>query len=335
MAATNTYAIGTGWKGILTEVGLHAADVLRRARLPEDLLNREHVRLDTDAFFRFADALETSMPDARIWVRLSDAMRPEYFSPAVFASLCSPNLTVAADRLARFKPLIGPIELQVRETEEGLDLVFDWREARVAVPAYMHVVEALFVTKLARLGTHEDISPTRVIVPELPRDPGPFEAYLGVRVTQGDALVVSFSHEDVTRPFLSANDEMWAIFEPELRRRLADMAASATFTDRTQAVLLEAIPSGQVAMDQVASRLSVSSRTLHRRLREEGTSFKELLRDTRESLARHYLGRTHITSSEIAYLLGFDEPTSFFRAFRSWTGMSPESLRRRIVAERA
>ncbi len=331
---TNTYAVGAGWKGLLAEAGIQAEDVLRRARLPEDLLNRENVRLDTDAFFRFADALETSMPDAKVWVRLSDAMRPEYFSPAVFASLCSPNLAVAVERLALFKPLIGPVELQVHETSEGLDLAFRWREASVPVPAYLHVVEALFITKLARLGTHVDVSPTRVMVPELPRDPRPFEEYLGARVTQGDALVVSFSQEDAARPFMSTNGEMWAIFEPELRRRLADMEASATFTDRTQAVLLEAIPSGQVSMDQVANRLAVSSRTLHRRLREEGTSFKEVLRDTREKLARHYLGRTHTTSSEIAYLLGFDEPTSFFRAFRSWTGMSPESLRRRIIAER-
>ncbi len=56
---------------------------------------------------------------------------------------------------------------------------------------------------------------------------------------------------------------------------------------------------------------------------------------TRESLARHYLRRTQLTSSEIAYLLGFEEPNSFFRAVQRWTGTTPERLRRRLVAEAA
>ncbi len=53
---------------------------------------------------------------------------------------------------------------------------------------------------------------------------------------------------------------------------------------------------------------------------------------TREGLARHYLHRTQLTSSEIAYLLGFEEPNSFFRAVRRWTGTTPERLRRKLVA---
>jgi len=72
----------------------------------------------------------------------------------------------------------------------------------------------------------------------------------------------------------------------------------------------------------------VSTRTLQRRLRGEGTSFKAVVDTTRESLARHYLRRTHLSSTEIAYLLGFDEASSFFRAFQRWTGTTPETLRR-------
>lgn len=201
----------------------------------------------------------------------------------------------------------------------------------MAIPAYMHAVEALFIVKLARLGTRKAVRPSEVYVPERPRHADPFEDFLGVPLKTGGNVQVIFSLADARQPFLTASSEMWHIFEPELRKRLADLEAGATFSERTHAVLLEAIPSGQVAMAQVASRLAVSSRTLQRRLHEEGTSFKQVLRDTRERLARHYLGRTQLTSNEIAYLLGFDEPTSFFRAFRTWTGMSPETLRRQVL----
>ena len=113
-----------------------------------------------------------------------------------------------------------------------------------------------------------------------------------------------------------------------LRKRLADLGGDASFAERTQAVLMEALPSGQLAMESVARRLAVSSRTFQRRLSDEGTSFKQVIGITREKLARHYLHRTQLSSTEIAYLLGFEEPNSFFRAFHHWTGDSPERVRK-------
>ena len=330
MAGERTYAIGEGWKSILAEAGVDHVDVLRRARLPDDLLNHDDVRLDTESFLRFFEALDAGVRDARFWVRLTEAMKPEYFTPALFAPLCSPDLATAAERLARFKPLMGPIDLEVRDGAEGLELTYRWKAA--AVPASMHGSEALFIARLARLGTRQPIRPTSVIVPAMPRDPQPFEDYLGVRMTRGEIIRVTFDAADAHEPFRTANKAMWDIFEPELRRRLGDLERDATFADRTRAVLTEALPSGQGGVDTVARRLAVSSRTLQRRLRSEGTSFKAVVDDTRESLARHYLRRTQMTATEIAYLLGFDEATSFFRAFQRWTGTTPETLRQQLTA---
>lgn len=331
MASNQVYAIGEGWRGILAEVGVDYGDVLRRAGLPDDLLNRDNVRLSSESFLRFFEALDASVGDPTFWVRLTEAMNPEFFTPPVFAALCSPNLAVAAERLARFKPLLGPISLDVRDAAEGLKLVYRWNDVAAKQPAYMHGLEALFATNLARLGTRERIRPTEVVVPAFPRDPQPFEAYLGIRMKRGKVIRVTFSAADAHRPFLTANSTMWSIFEPELRKRLSDLQGDATFAERTRVVLMEALPSGQAGMDNVARRLGVSSRTLQRRLRGEGTNFKAVVDATRERLARHYLRRTQLSSTEIAYLLGFDEATSFFRAFQRWTGTTPEALRQRVT----
>ncbi len=333
MSGQQDYAIGDGWKGILAEVGVDHLDVLRRARLPEDLLSRSDVRLSTDALFRFTAALDDSVGDAAFWVRLTDAMRPEWFSPPLFAALCSPDLATAAQRLSLFKPLIGPITLEVSDDPEGLRLRYRWKDRSLSPPASMHAIEALFVVKLARLGTRQRICPTSVEVPALPSDPRPCEDFLGVRLRRGDDIVVRFRPADAHRPFLTSSAAMWSIFEPELRKRLADLQAEATTAERATAVLLEALPSGDFAVDSVARRLALSSRTLQRRLRQEGTSFKELVADTRLRLARHYLHRTRLSATEIAYLLGFDEPTSFFRAFSRWTGTTPETMRRQLRSD--
>ena len=333
MANTQTYAIGDGWKAILAEVGVDHADVLRRAQLPEDLLNRADVRLSGESFLRFFKALDASFEDQAFWVRFTEATRPEFFTPPVFAALCSPNLATAAKRVARFKPLLGPIALDVRDSADGLELTYRWKDPTVRQLAFMNGAEALFATHLARLGTRRRVRPTAVIVPQLPRDPLPFEDFLGVRMKRGDVIRVTFSAADAHRPFLTASRAMWDIFEPELRKRLADLEGNATFTERAEAVLMEGLPSGQFGMDTVARRLAVSSRTLQRRLQGEGTSFKAVVDSTREGLARHYLRRTKLSSSEIAYLLGFEEPNSFFRAVQRWTGTTPERLRRRLVVE--
>ncbi|MDX6260657.1 MAG: hypothetical protein QOH84_2345, partial [Kribbellaceae bacterium] len=73
--------------------------------------------------------------------------------------------------------------------------------------------------------------------------------------------------------------------------------------------------------------LAISTRTLQRRLQLESTAFQTILRTTRESLARHYLTNSTMTAAEIAYLLGYDDATSFYRAFHDWTGQTPEAVR--------
>ncbi len=63
------------------------------------------------------------------------------------------------------------------------------------------------------------------------------------------------------------------------------------------------------------------------RLESEGVTFQEILNETRESLAPHYLNKSRVTMTDIGFLLGYDEPSSFYRAFHAWTGVTPERVR--------
>ncbi|MGE0463873.1 MAG: AraC family transcriptional regulator ligand-binding domain-containing protein [Vicinamibacterales bacterium] len=99
-------------------------------------------------------------------------------------------------------------------------------------------------------------------------------------------------------------------------------------TAQVRATLLQESMMGAATMEQVAHRLAASPRTLQRRLREEGTTFDEVSRTVREGLAREYLGDRGLSISEVAYLLGFSEPSAFTRAFRRWTGHSPRAFRK-------
>jgi AraC-like DNA-binding protein len=138
---------------------------------------------------------------------------------------------------------------------------------------------------------------------------------------------VVFASHDAARPFLTANHGMWKFFEPALRQRLADLEKQASTAERVRSALLEALPAGELSMQAVCRKLGVSTRTLHRRLQEEGTSFQQTLDALRNSLAHHYLRHSSMSGGEISFLLGFEDPNSFVRAFHTWTGSTPQAVR--------
>lgn len=104
---------------------------------------------------------------------------------------------------------------------------------------------------------------------------------------------------------------------------MEDLTQDASSRDRVRACLIEMMASGEYSMTAVASKLAVSNRTLQRHLRQEGTTFQKVLKE----LARHYLSTSTYSSAEIAFLLGYEETKSFFRAFRVWIGQTPEVVR--------
>jgi AraC-like DNA-binding protein len=92
--------------------------------------------------------------------------------------------------------------------------------------------------------------------------------------------------------------------------------------------LVERLRDGEPEQGAVARPLGLSERTLQRRLRDEGTTFGALVDDVRLELARMYLGDPELAIFEVAFLLGYSEPSAFNRAFRRWTGASPSEHRR-------
>ena len=126
---------------------------------------------------------------------------------------------------------------------------------------------------------------------------------------------------------------MWNSFEPQLRIRLAELTGATTAAEKVRATLVELLPSGTSSMNDVARALATSTRSLQRQLRAEGTTYQEILGQTRAALARHYLAEGSTSTAEIALLLGYQEPRSFQRAFVDWTGQTPHSFRHRIVQQ--
>ncbi|TPV94225.1 MAG: AraC family transcriptional regulator [Myxococcales bacterium FL481] len=326
-ATSNVFPLEATWLPLLHDLGVDARAVLRRAQLPEDLFSRSSTGLSSPDYFRLWSAIEAEFDRPLLPIRMAEAVRAEVFHPAIFAAFCSPNLRVALARIATYKRLIAPMKLVLRDTELSVTLEIYWLDRTAEPPVSLVTTELMFFVQLARLGTRERIVPLRVACPTPPAPAAEYTRYFGAQVQRDGIQSLTFSRGDAERPFLTANEAMWRFFEPDLRRRLAELDEAATFEDRVRAALLESLPAGESSMEAVASKLAISKRTLQRRLKDEATTFQHVLAETRETLATHYLRQTKLSGAEISYLLGFEDPNSFFRAFHLWTGRTTEQVR--------
>ncbi|HSH02802.1 MAG TPA: AraC family transcriptional regulator ligand-binding domain-containing protein [Anaerolineae bacterium] len=317
-----------GWQILFKDMNVSSQDVLRYAQLPLDLLSRKSPMITGEEYFRLWDGFVTVLRDYPTFpLDFATSTTPETFSPPIFACFCSPNLNVAAKRLAHYKPLVGPIRLSVHTMNEQTTIKIGSLPQYGALPPSLAAAELVWWVHMPRMATREHLVPlsihTNVDIPEKKA----YEDYFGVRLTKSDFNGVTYAIQDAERPFLTANDTMWSIFESHLNQRLQDLLQNATYTEKVRACLMEILASGQYSVDDVALRLAISRRTLQRYLKSDGTSFQQVLDKLREDLARHYLTNSDYTSGQIAFLLGYEEVNSFYRAFRAWTGQTPERLR--------
>ena len=327
MARRGDYPLENTWKIVARELGLEPQDILRRAELPEDLVHQEDVRLTMSEYFRFWRAVAGLVEDPLLPLKVGANLPVEAFQPPLFAALCSPNYAQAISRLATYKRLVCPMVMSTRHEGDRLEVTVDWSDAPEDPPHSFVAMELVFVVQLGRTGARARIEPLEVHS-TAPLEPvEAYRAFFGVAPQVGPHNRLVFAAADAARPFLTSNNAMWKVFEPELRRRLAELDARARTADRVRAALLEMLPGGQSGMDTIARRLGMSKRTMQRRLQVEATSYQAVLNQTREDLARHYLQATTLPYAEISFLLGFGDPNSFFRAFSDWTGSTPESMR--------
>jgi AraC-like DNA-binding protein len=114
---------------------------------------------------------------------------------------------------------------------------------------------------------------------------------------------------------------------PQLDAELRYQLSQQTISEQVKGMLKRLVAGQRPSIEDLATELNMSTRTLQRRLATDGVSFQQLLEEARRELAHHYLLHSSLELTETAYLLGFENSNSFFRAFQSWEGISPTKWR--------
>jgi AraC-like DNA-binding protein len=331
-AATITSLVPYAVIRIAEQSGLDARALFEAAGLLPDRPPPGDTHLDVERYYQMWERILTGLADPGFPVRAGSSFRIEDNELFGFLAMSCESLGEAFARTARYRVLYNQgarWELQ-QETQATRLIWYPWpgdrRRAGVRAAIEFGLVD---MCSAARQLARTEIRPLEVnIAHPPPQDRGPLVRFFGVEPrfeARLDELV--FAPDVLATPIGSFNSRLRDYFDQQCRELATHFATDAPVTARVRKDLMTAMDGGDPSMEAVARRLAMSGRSLQRRLAEENSRFNDLLDDVREEFAKRYLARGTVSASEVAYLVGFQSPTAFFRAFKRWTGQTPLAFR--------
>ena len=159
-----TVHVGKAWRLLLSDFGLSSQGVLRRSGLPGGALDGEGTRISLDEFYLLSEVFAEEANDPELALKIGQVGSVEFFDPAIFAAMCSPDLNTAAKRLGKFKRLVGAFSIDVEILNDVTNISYCCKY-RPDVPLNMRLAEIVFLVSFARRATRQNIEPLRVTVP--------------------------------------------------------------------------------------------------------------------------------------------------------------------------
>jgi AraC-like DNA-binding protein len=326
---TTRFRVATTLARKLQELGVSPGAVLRRAGLPMGLFDQARILVTTEELFALYRGLEAS-GDPGIALKLGTEERVERFDPIALAAISATSLRDALDRMARYKRLACPEAIDITQRGGECLVEFRWLLAQETEPSVLVDVSFAFVANIARRGTLGLVSPKRLELRGPARARGMYSEHFGcpIRFSAHQNTIV-FGKDDLDRPFVTHNADLFATVAQQLDAELEQALTSKAIDEQVKAVLKRLLAGRRPGIEDVAKELRLSARTLQRRLADDGATFQQMVQDARHELARHYLTHSSLELNETAYLLGYEDAHSFFRAFHEWEGTSPGEWRKR------
>jgi len=325
---TNRFRVSSALIRRLEDVGLRPLVVLRQAGLPMGLFDQEKILVTTEELFSLYRGISEVSRDPAIGLKLGTEERIERYDPISIAALYARSFRDALQRMARYKQLTCPEEIRIAERGDECAVQFLWLLADEIEPALLIDGCFAWIVAIGRRGTGRLVNPKRVELQRTEAHRKMYEQHFQCPVKFGARQnVLVFDKADVERPFVTHNADLLAILAPQLEAQLTQHLAQKSVSEQVKGILKRLLAGQRPGLDAVAGELRLSTRTLQRRLTGERATFQQLMEDARRELAQHYLLHSSLELNETAYLLGYEDANSFFRAFHHWEGTSPGEWR--------
>ncbi len=305
--------------------GLTVEDLLAEVGLERAQLTDSELRIPFDDVLVIWNALRTRTENPTLQLKAPGYLPVGAYEVIEYLIDASPTVGDAMQRFARFFRLIADhVTITIIPGDGEFAMGITLADGRVTPPVFVDYTFSALVTRI-RARTRPELVVQRVEVRQpAPVDPSAYEVLFGAPVAFGSVSDrLCFSAKEWESPTKRGDEALLRLMEDHARI-LADRlpGPEVGIVADVRRVILEALPDFPSA-DQVARGLHVSTRTLQRRLADVGASFTDVAEAVRSELAKDYLAKGEARISEVAFLLGFSEQSSFNRAFRRWTGVTP------------
>lgn len=270
--------------------------------------------------------------DDNFGLHLGQNINPTAFDVVGYCALNSPTLGAAFARVARYHSIWTDGALFIVEPAGDTSaIVYSYTDTSLHDHRQDAEITLAIVTTLCRNIASPDFAPASV---EFQHD-APLDISEHLRLFRcpiefgAPSNKLTFASSFLSLPIAKADAKLCALLDRHAEELLAKFPPQNSLVDQVRSIITAELRGGDPALDHIAEQLSLTPRTLQRKLQELGTSHNELLDQMRRQLALRYLREHEMAICEVAYLLGFSESSSFHRAFKRWTGVTPKEFRNR------
>jgi AraC-like DNA-binding protein len=262
--------------------------------------------------------------DPALALRIAETTPPGAFGVVEYLCRAAPTLRDALTQWVRYLGILDD-SVEVGLVDLGADVALRvTRESEAPAPASHELCFALVVLN-ARNTVADGFSPVEVrfrhLAPQGQMDR--YRGFFGASVRfEAEHTELVFPRRVLDAPLMTADPNLLAVLLPAAEAKRERSSNDPPLTDQIRSALRAALSSDDAELPRMARQVGLTARSLQRRLRDEGTSFQALRDETRLALADRYLGQG-LSAAEISFLLGFSEPSAFFRAFKRWTVLTP------------
>lgn len=321
----------------LRQKGYPVARLLRETGVDPQALSEDEPFLPFDGFAALWEAAADLSDDDLLGFRWGAERRTPFGSPIGYLGKTAPNFAQFLRQISSYRRVFSDA-YEFDLTRLDAEGVLAWSVNAPADASCRQAVEhgAASLMRGVRVLTGRAIRPRSVSFQHhRSQNVAEIERFFGCGVTFGDpGNTIVFRLSDLSQPLLTADEGLNGV----LRRYCDDILSAkapveTSLAQQVERYLTERIESGLPRQDTVARALGMSRRTMARRLAAEGTNYNQLVESLRKALARRYVTESDMPLTEVAFVLGYGEQSSFSTAFRRWTGHSPSQLRNAASGE--
>jgi len=311
---------------ILIDYGYDAKSVFLEEGIDREMILRPGVRINQARVESLWSKLDDLLDDPCWGLRGVKFWHPSHFNALGYAWLASGTLREALDRAACYAHIIGEDrEHRLEDTDKGLTVTLSHS---LKLPALMDLAMSIWLSA-CRLNYGPDLNPVEVnFIHSQLACTEEYDSYFKAPIkfnAETDSITLPADAVDKRLPI--GNPHLATLSDQYIITYLAELDKD-NIVQRVKGAIIEMLPSGGVSDEKVAKRLNMSTRSLQRKLQGAHTTFGKLLDEVRREIAEHYIHDSTVSLTEVAFVLGYSEYSSFWRAYKRWTKASPSDIRK-------